>query len=263
MQGVASNEGEVVISDLTVIYQTSQEAVEAVRGFDLTAEPGQLVCVLGPSGCGKSTLLNVVAGFIVPTKGCVTVDGQTVGGPGPDRGMVFQHYVLFPWKTVLGNVEFGPKMQGIPKRERHEVAVRFIDLVGLSGFESKYPHELSGGMQQRVGIARILAANPNVMLMDEPFGAVDSQTRSMLQELLLDVWTECRTTILFVTHDVDEALFISDTIYVMTARPGQVKDVIRNSLPRPRSADLRTSAQFTKMKRHVLKLIREEFTLRT
>ncbi len=147
MQGVASNEGEVVISDLTVIYQTSQEAVEAVRGFDLTAEPGQLVCVLGPSGCGKSTLLNVVAGFIVPTKGCVTVDGQTVGGPGPDRGMVFQHYVLFPWKTVLGNVEFGPKMQGIPKRERDEVCARFKDIVDLRGIKSTYHYELSGKMQ--------------------------------------------------------------------------------------------------------------------
>lgn len=257
-QATDSRGGSLGVAGLNVFYRSGREAFHAVQDFTLHAAPGQFICLLGPTGCGKSTILNVIAGFTHADAGSVALDGQPITGPGPDRGVVFQQYVLFPWKTVLGNVEFGLKLQGKAKSERRQIARRFVELVGLREFERKYPQELSGGMQQRVGIARILASGPKVMLMDEPFGALDAQTRVMMQELLLQIWEQQRKTVVFVTHDVDEALFLSDVIYLMTARPGRVKDVFENKLPRPRTIEIMTSEAYMSTKRRILALIREE-----
>jgi NitT/TauT family transport system ATP-binding protein len=233
-------------------------AVEAVRRFTLLTAPGEFVALLGPSGCGKSTVLNAVAGFVRPTAGRVVVDGEPVTGPGADRGMVFQQHSLFPWKTVLGNVEFGLKMRGTGRTERTSQARTYLNLVGLAGFERAYPGELSGGMQRRVGLARVLVNRPRVMLMDEPFGALDAQTRLTMQELLLSVWREVRTTVLFVTHDIDEALFLADRVAVMTARPGQIRDLIEVKLPRPRAAEVIATPEFMALKARALAQVREE-----
>jgi sulfonate transport system ATP-binding protein len=216
------------------------------------------VALLGPSGCGKTSVLNAVAGFVRPSVGTVVVDGERVGGPGADRGMVFQQQSLFPWKTVLGNVEFGLKMRGIKKTLRASQARAYLNLVGLSGFEDAYPAELSGGMQQRVGIARALVNKPRVMLMDEPFGGLDAQTRLVMQELLLDVWREVRTTVIFVTHDIDEALFLADRVAVMTARPGEIRDLVTVKLTRPRAAEVIATAEFMALKARILAQVREE-----
>jgi len=251
--------GRLSIRNLHVIFRSARgEQVYAVKDFTLETRPGEFVCLVGPSGCGKSTFINVVAGFVQGDAGVVTLDGQPILKPGPDRGVVFQQYELFPWKSVLGNVEFGLKMQGLDRQTRRNIALEKIELVGLGGFEEKYPHELSGGMQQRVGIARILASNPRVMLMDEPFGALDAQTRGMMQELLLQVWERHRTTVIFVTHDLDEALFLADTIVLMTARPGEVKAVVENTLPRPRTLDIVITEPYLRLKRQLMDSIREE-----
>jgi NitT/TauT family transport system ATP-binding protein len=252
-------DGHLSIQNLNVIFRSARgEQIQAVRDFSLEARPGEFLCLVGPSGCGKSTVINVVAGFVQGDSGQVQVDGQPIVNPGPDRGVVFQQYVLFPWKSVLSNVEFGLKLQGMDKNARRRIARENIEQVGLTGFEEKYPHELSGGMQQRVGIARILSSNPRVMLMDEPFGALDAQTRGVMQELLLQVWERHRTTVIFVTHDLDEALFLSDTIVLMTARPGELKEVVENPLPRPRSVDVVTTQPYLQTKRRLMDSIREE-----
>jgi NitT/TauT family transport system ATP-binding protein len=250
--------GRVEIQDLSIVFGRTGHTVEAVHRFDLVTEAGELVALLGPSGCGKSTVLNAVAGFVRPRVGRVVVDGEPVGGPGADRGVVFQQHALFPWKTVLRNVEFGLKMRGVGRVERTSRARTYLHLVGLGGFEHAYPAELSGGMQQRVGIARVLVNQPRVMLMDEPFAALDAQTRMSMQELLLSVWREVRTTILFVTHDIDEALFLADRVVVMTARPGTVRDVVAVDLPRPRLPEIMTTPAFTRLKAHVFGQVREE-----
>jgi NitT/TauT family transport system ATP-binding protein len=250
--------GRIEITDLGMAFGRNGRAVEAVRRFTLLTAPGEFVALLGPSGCGKSTVLNAVAGFVRPTAGRVVVDGEPVTGPGADRGMVFQQHSLFPWKTVLGNVEFGLKMRGTGRTERTSQARTYLNLVGLAGFERAYPGELSGGMQQRVGIARVLVNRPRVMLMDEPFGALDAQTRLTMQELLLSVWREVRTTVLFVTHDIDEALFLADRVAVMTARPGQIRDLIEVKLPRPRAAEVITTPEFMALKARALAQVREE-----
>src|SRR2546425_2564432 len=241
-----------------MVFGRNGRAVEAVRRFTLMTTPGEFVALLGPSGCGKTTLLNVVAGFVTPTVGQVVVDGAVVIAPGADRGMVFQQHSLFPWKTVLGNVEFGLKMRGVSKAERTAQARDYLSLVGLSGFEGAYPGELSGGMQQRVGIARVLVNRPRVMLMDEPFGALDAQTRLAMQELLLGVWREVKTTVLFVTHDIDEAIFLADRVVVMTARPGQIRDLMPVKLTRPRPAEVIATPEFMALKARVLAQVREE-----
>ncbi|WBB58293.1 ABC transporter ATP-binding protein [Streptomyces sp. WMMC500] len=212
----------------------SGEEVTAIGDVSFSVDEGEFVSVLGPSGCGKTTVLNIVAGFVNLTEGEVVVDGQAVGGPGPDRGVVFQSHALFPWKTVLGNVVFGLRMKGMPRAERDARGKEFLELVGLGGFEHKYPHELSGGMQQRLGVARVLANEPAVMLMDEPFASIDAQTRRKLQEDLTRIFEKRRPTVFFVTHDVDEAVFLSDRIVVLSKRPSRVREIVTVDLPRPR-----------------------------
>ena len=256
--GSGAPTGRVEITDLGIVFGHDNRKVEAVRRFALMTTPGEFVALLGPSGCGKTTVLNAVAGFVPPTVGRVVVDGEPVTEPGADRGMVFQQHSLFPWKTVLANVEFGLKMRGIGSRERTAQARSYLNLVGLAGFERAYPGELSGGMQQRVGIARVLVNRPRVMLMDEPFGALDAQARLAMQELLLGVWREVRTTVLFVTHDIDEAIFLADRVAVMTARPGRIRDLMPVKLARPRPAEVLATPEFMALKARVLAQVREE-----
>jgi NitT/TauT family transport system ATP-binding protein len=253
--------GAIEIDRLGVRLGAGPQAFDAVQDVSLAIAPGEFVCVLGPSGCGKSTLLGALAGHWTPSRGSIHVDGAPVAGPHPDRGLVFQQHTLFPWKTVLDNVAFGLKMQGVGRRERRERARELLGLVGLAGFEDRYPVQLSGGMQQRVEIARVLINHPRVMLMDEPFGALDAQTRLKMQELLLDVWTRVNTTIVFITHDIDEALFLADRILVMSPRPGRIIDDIRLDFERPRHPDLMTSHHFTRLKRHCLDLLHPQASI--
>ena len=228
---------------------------EALHDVSLNIAPGEFVCLLGPSGCGKSTLLGALAGHLVPARGTVRVDGDVVDGPHPDRGLVFQQHTLFPWQRVIDNVAFGLKMKGIARAQRQAQAHELLASVGLAGFESRYPSQLSGGMQQRVEIARVLINRPRVLLMDEPFGALDALTRARMQQLLLEVWSRIRTTVVFVTHDIDEALFLADRILVMSARPGRIIEDRTLDFARPRDAELVTSPEFTALKRHCLQLL--------
>jgi NitT/TauT family transport system ATP-binding protein len=253
--------GGIDIEDLTIRLGEGRQAFEALQQVSLSIAPGEFVCVLGPSGCGKSTLLGALAGHWQPSHGRIRVDAQPVGGPHPDRGLVFQQHTLFPWKKVLDNVAFGLKMKGVGRRERRARARELLELVGLAGFEDRYPAQLSGGMQQRVEIARVLINHPRVMLMDEPFGALDAQTRLKMQELLLGVWARVKTTIVFITHDIDEALFLADRILVMSPRPGRIIDEIRLDFERPRHADLVTSPRFTQLKRHCLALLHPQASI--
>jgi NitT/TauT family transport system ATP-binding protein len=253
--------GAIEIDQLGIRLGEGAQAFDAVQDVSLSIAPGEFVCVLGPSGCGKSTLLGALAGHWTPSRGSIHVDGAPVAGPHPDRGLVFQQHTLFPWKKVLDNVAFGLKMQGVGRRERRERARELLGLVGLAGFEDRYPIQLSGGMQQRVEIARVLINHPRVMLMDEPFGALDAQTRLKMQELLLDVWTRVNTTIIFITHDIDEALFLADRILVMSPRPGRIIDEIRLDFGRPRHPELMTSNHFTRLKRHCLDLLHPQASI--
>jgi NitT/TauT family transport system ATP-binding protein len=253
--------GAIEIDRLGIRLGEGSQAFDAVQDVSLSIAPGEFVCVLGPSGCGKSTLLGALAGHWTPSRGSIHVDGTPVAGPHPDRGLVFQQHTLFPWKKVLDNVAFGLKMQGVGRRERRERARELLGLVGLAGFEDRYPIQLSGGMQQRVEIARVLINHPRVMLMDEPFGALDAQTRLKMQELLLDVWARVNTTIIFITHDIDEALFLADRILVMSPRPGRIIDEIRLDFARPRHPDVMTSNHFTRLKRHCLDLLHPQASI--
>jgi NitT/TauT family transport system ATP-binding protein len=254
----AEGRGHISVNNVSIEFELGDKKRTAVKNAQLEIKPGEFVCLLGPSGCGKSTLLNAIAGFISPTRGELSIDGFVVAEPGPDRGMVFQQHSLFPWKTVCENVAFGPLMAGMGHSASIAVARTFISLVGLAAVENAYPGTLSGGMQQRVGIARALANYPSVLLMDEPFGALDAQTRIMMQENLLDIWREFKNTVVFVTHDIDEAVFLSDRIVVMSASPGQIIADIKVNLPRPRSESLLTDPEFNALKRRCLDLIRQE-----
>ncbi|MFZ0854727.1 MAG: ABC transporter ATP-binding protein [Hyphomicrobiaceae bacterium] len=225
----------IVIERLTKSFESARRKSHLALGdISLSVAEGEFVSIVGPSGCGKSTLLYVVGGFVPPSTGRVTVNGQAVTGPGPDRGPVFQEFALFPWKTVLGNVMYGPLEQGLPKQLAESRARTLISLVHLTGYENFYPKELSGGMKQRVAIARTLAYGPNILLMDEPFGALDAHTRTGLQRELLEIWERDRKTVLFVTHSVEEAVFLSDRVVVLTRSPGRIKAAIDIDLPRPR-----------------------------
>ena len=249
-------QGHIALDGVGIRLGEGARAFEAVQDFSLTVLPGEFVCLLGPSGCGKSTLLGALAGHLATSAGSIRLDGERIYRPSPQRGLVFQHHTLFPWKRVIENVAFGLKMQGVPRAQRTERAAELLRLIGLEGFEQRYPAELSGGMQQRVEIARVLINRPRVLLMDEPFGALDAMTRQMMQELLLDIWTRIRTTVLFVTHDIDEALFLADRIVVMSARPGRILEEICVDFARPRGSGLVTSADFNALKRHCLSLLR-------
>ena len=233
-------------------------SVTALENVSLTVEDNEFSVIVGPSGCGKTSLLRLVAGLIEPTEGEIWLDQTRVRGPARDRGMVFQSYTLFPWLTVRKNVEFGLKLRGLPAGDRADIARRFIHQVGLDGFDNHYPGQLSGGMMQRVALARALANDPAVLLMDEPFGALDSQTRSLMQELLLDIWQQSSKTVLFITHDIDELVLLGDRVYVMSARPGHIKEMVEIDLPRPRSVEMLTSPQFMRLKRQIMHSIHEE-----
>ena len=250
--------GRVEIWEVSVSFRQGSTVNHALENTSVDIAPGSFVCLLGPSGCGKSTLLNTVAGYVRPTTGWARVDGVQVLGPGSDRGMVFQQYSLFPWKTVRDNVAFGPYATGSGRARARAVADELLDMVGLARVADRYPAELSGGMQQRVGIARALANKPTVLLMDEPFGALDSQTRAMMQVNLLRLWAEFKTTVIFVTHDVDEAIFLADRVLVMSASPGRIIEDVHVPLPRPRSPEVTTDAEFIALKRHFLQVIRAE-----
>ena len=232
-----------------------QAEVVALSSIDLDIGEDEFLTILGPSGCGKSTLLNIIAGFEQATDGEVRLDGQIIRNPGPDRGVVFQEYALFPWLNVAQNIEFGLRERGVPKAERKDRLTRQISTVGLDGFEDRFPQELSGGMRQRVALARVLVNDPKILLMDEPFAALDAQTRTIMQTELLRVWSAERRTALFVTHNIEEAVLLGDRLVVMTARPGRIKEIVNVKLPRPRDV---TSAEFNEIRRYVASLLESE-----
>ena len=253
---------QIALEDVTHIYGSGEESVTAIEGLSLTIEDDEFVSVIGPSGCGKSTLLYIVGGFIDSTDGTVSVDGELVDGPGTDRGVIFQEYALYPWKTVMENVTFGlrhasPETEGVEAR-----ASEFIERVGLGGFEDKYPKELSGGMKQRVAIARTLAYDPEVLLLDEPFGALDAQTKEVLQEDLLELCRETNKTVLFVTHDIEEAVYLSDRVVTMTAHPGRKKIEFEVDLDRSGSRDeVFATNEFVDVAKQARTAVREEMVL--
>jgi NitT/TauT family transport system ATP-binding protein len=235
--------------------------VRALHGFDIDVQEGEFLSIVGPSGCGKSTFLNIVLGLVKPDSGDVRMRGKPIGGPGTDRAMVFQEFGLLPWRTVLNNIELGLELKGVPTGTRREVSQRFIAMVGLSGFEGHYPHELSGGMKQRVGLARALATDPDVLLMDEPFAALDAQTRDIMQVELLRIWQEAKKTVLFVTHQIDEAIYLSDRVMVMTKRPGHAKKIFPIELPRPRDYEMRVTPEFNELKLEIWHALKDEITV--
>jgi ABC-type nitrate/sulfonate/bicarbonate transport system ATPase subunit len=249
---------QLIVADVSKRFDPpnpQERGIEALDRVNLCVQAGELVCLLGPSGCGKTTLLNIIAGFEVPTAGRVLVNAREVHGPGPDRGVVFQEDALFPWLTARGNVAYGMARRRLRSPDVRAQVGRFLGLVGLDGFSDYFPDQLSGGMKQRVALARVMINSPAALLMDEPFIALDAQTRAAMQALLLNVWSELGQTILFITHDVDEALLLADRVYVMTSRPGTVLDEVHVALPRPRTLETITSERFLTTKRFVLKLL--------
>lgn len=240
-----------------------RQQISALQDFNLDIREGEFFTILGPSGCGKSTFLNVLAGLAHKTSGSITIDGRPAEGINLHQGVVFQGYALFPWRTVLQNIEMGLEIRKVPKRERKETAEHFLDLVGLSGFAHRYPHELSGGMRQRVAIARALAYSPDLLLMDEPFAALDAQTREILQAELLRIWEAHKKTIVFITHSLDEAIYLSDRIAVMTHRPGRIKSILDVPLARPRPAEIRHSPQFVQLREQAWDVLRDEVAFAT
>ena len=241
--------------DISMVFQTRDREVLAIDDVTVSIPDAEFACIVGASGCGKSTLLNIMAGLIRPSAGVVEVGGHPVEGPGADRGMVFQSYTLFPWLRVRENVEFGLKLKRMRAAERRKISDSLLGEMGLTEFARAYPRELSGGMKQRVAIARALANDPEVLLMDEPFGALDALTRSAAQRFLTEIWERHRRTIAFVTHDIDEAIFLGDTVYVMSPRPGRIREVIDVELPRPRSLDDLATPRFGELKHRILALI--------
>jgi NitT/TauT family transport system ATP-binding protein len=251
---------EIRISNLTKTFprRGSGDAVVALDDFSLDIAAGEFLALVGPSGCGKSTLLDLVAGLTTPTSGELTLGGRPIAGPGLDRGVVFQQYALFPWRTARANVEFGLEVKGVPRRRRVQRAREVLALVGLSGFADRYPHELSGGMRQRVAIARSLAYEPEVLLMDEPYAALDAQTREALQEDLLSIWRRTGTTILFITHAIDEAVYLGQRVAVMTSRPGRIKEIVAIDLPDSGADDPRSTPEFVRYRHRIWQLLRDE-----
>ncbi len=247
----------LTISGVSRFFESETGTVEALRDINLDVFDKEFMCFIGPSGCGKTTLLRIVAGLDQPTSGEVLLDGKVIKSPDPERGMVFQEYSLFPWRTIIDNVAFGLEIKGVPKKERYEIARKYLKMVGLEAFEQSYSYELSGGMRQRVAIVRALANDPKVLLMDEPFGSVDAQTRNLLQGELLRIWGEERKTVLFITHSIDEAVYLADRVVVLSARPGQIREILEIDLERPRQ---RTSVDVNVIRERLLGLLGEERT---
>lgn len=250
--------GEIMILqivDLVKKFPKEEDSLVAIDNFDLEVEDGEFVCILGPSGCGKTTLLRMIAGLDKPTSGSIKLKGNEISKTGSDRGMVFQEFALFPWRTVRRNIEFGLELRNMPADERHKISDKYIDLVGLKGFENSHPYELSGGMKQRVGIARALANDPSILLMDEPFGALDAQTRNQMQKELLRIWKETKKTVLFITHSVDEAVFLADRVVVLTARPSHIKEIFAIDEDRPRD---RAAPAFLALRKKILMELEQE-----
>jgi ABC-type nitrate/sulfonate/bicarbonate transport system ATPase subunit len=251
--------GKISITSVTKRFETGDSFVIALDGVNLAVQEKEIVTLVGASGCGKSTLLNLIAGFEMPTVGHVLVDERSIAGPGPDRGVVFQQTALFPWLSVEDNIGFGLSLRANRgKGDRHQIVERMLQRTGLSLFRKRRPAELSGGMRQRAAIASVLAINPSILLMDEPFGALDSLTRSIMQDFLLEIWEEQRKTVVLVTHDIDEAIYLADKTVVMTAQPGQIREVIDVNLPRPRRYEMRSEAPFIELRDHVTRIVRTE-----
>ncbi len=249
---------KVEIRKVSKTFGSNESKVYALRDASFTVEEGSFVVIIGPSGCGKTSLLRIIGGLIPPSEGEILIDGRAISGPGPDRSIVFQNFRLLPWRKVLGNVEMGLEINGTEKSQRRELARKCLDLVGLSAFENHYPAELSGGMQQRVGLARALVVNPAILLKDEPFGSVDAQTRELLQTELLKLWSKTRKTVIFVTHDIDEAIYLGDKIITISPRPGMIQEIVPVNLPRPRwerKADIIESAVFINLKKKLWKTL--------
>jgi sulfonate transport system ATP-binding protein len=251
----------IAVENVGMIFRSAHGSLEALRDVNLTIAPGEFICVVGPSGCGKTTLLNVLAGFLRPTSGRAYLDGKEITGPGPERGVVFQQYAVFPWLTVRENVAFGLTLSAnkSSKDQADAIVDHFIELVGLKDFENALPKELSGGMKQRVAIARSYAVNPQVLLMDEPFGALDAQTRQFMQESLMEILEEEKKTVVFITHGVEEATFLSTRVVVMATRPGRIREIIPVDIPFPRDASVKTRPDFIRLRRDIEKVVREEF----
>jgi len=243
------------------VFRARGKAVTALDGITFDVHSGEFVVLVGPSGCGKSTLLDLLGGLSTPTSGQILVDRAPVTGPGLDRGIVFQQYALLPCRTAQGNVELGLEAKGLPRRQRADRAREFLALVGLAGFHDRYPHELSGGMKQRVAIARSLAFDPDVLLMDEPFAALDAQTRDLMQVELLRIWQTAKKTVLFVTHQIEEAIYLSDRVMVMTKRPGRAKKIFKIDLPRPRDYEMRVTPEFNELKLEIWNELKDEITV--
>ncbi|HEX2225549.1 MAG TPA: ABC transporter ATP-binding protein [Candidatus Binatia bacterium] len=249
--------------NIGLIFKSKDRApVTALSNFNLEVSRGEFVSIVGPSGCGKSTFLNMLLGLIKPGAGEMRIDGTPITGPGQERAMVFQEFGLLPWRTVQANVELGLELKGVPAAQRAARGRDLINLVGLNGFERHYPHELSGGMKQRVGLARALATDPEVLLMDEPFAALDAQTRDLMQMELLQIWERTNKTVLFVTHSIEEAAYLSDRVIVMTARPGRTKNIVKIDLPRPRDYEMRLTPEFNEIKSRIWEVLKEELTSR-
>lgn len=254
---ISFHQPKLEIRNLYKTFPSQGKQLIALENINLQIYPEEFVCLVGPSGCGKSTLLNIVAGLIQPSSGQVLVDGEVVPGPGSDRGMVFQTYTLFPWLCVADNISFGLKLRRLPRREIQQLVAYYLDVIGLTKFARAYPKELSGGMKQRVAIARALANEPEVLLMDEPFGALDAQTKEQMQQFLLKLWEKTRKTVLTITHDVEEAVFLSQRIYVMSAFPGRIQSEILVDLPPNRDLEIKLSADFIQIKRQIIQALRD------
>ena len=250
---------KVKIDNVKRIFNTRNGEVVALNGVSLDIMENEFVCVVGPSGCGKSTLLNMIAGLDKPSSGAIYVDDQFVEGPGPERGVVFQQYALFPWLTVKKNVEFGLKLKGMNHSQSSEEAMKYLEMVDLKEFANAYPKELSGGMRQRVAIARAYAVNPQVLLMDEPFGALDAQTRTQLQTELLQTWEKEKKTCFFITHDVEEAIILAQKVIIMSARPGRIKEIVNIDIPHPRTQETKMSKEFLDLKNHIWGQVYQEY----
>lgn len=246
------------VYNISKSYRVKGKQLVVLQNINFQLAHREFVCLLGVSGCGKSTLLNIVAGLVSPCSGQVIIDGQVVSGPGADRGMVFQGYTLYPWLTVAQNVAFGLQLQNLPKRDQQERVAYYLDIVGLTSFAQAYPKQLSGGMKQRVAIARSLANQPEVLLMDEPFGALDAQTKEQMQQFLIELWERTHVTILMITHDIEEAIFLAQRVYIISSRPGQIKSEVPIPLPKHRTLELKLSSKFLEIKRTIVHQLRDD-----